>query len=220
MDCHLEEFLKKYSVEEKRLKIEKNEFVFFLPTDLTPFIKDESISDFPLWAKVWEGSIVLISHIYELNLATPKSFLEIGAGIGVVGVIIASLGHRVTITDYNEDALQFALANVCKNLNPEKKRSVIVKRCDWKDPQLQEETYDFIVGSDILYREEDFEPLLKLFNRHLKQTGEVILAEGIRKTSLKFLNELSKEYKVNVAKKVLRSSKEELPVILIKAKRK
>jgi len=68
MDCHLEEFLKKYSVEEKRLKIEKNEFVFFLPTDLTPFIKDESISDFPLWAKVWEGSIVLISHIYELNL--------------------------------------------------------------------------------------------------------------------------------------------------------
>jgi len=146
--------------------------------------------------------------------------LEIGAGIGVVGVIIASLGHRVTITDYNEDALQFALANVCKNLNPEKKRSVIVKRCDWKDPQLQEETYDFIVGSDILYREEDFEPLLKLFNSHLKQTGEVILAEGIRKTSLKFLNELSKEYEVNVAKKVLRSSKEELPVILIKAKRK
>ena len=217
---YLKEFLKKYQVEEKKLKIGSNEFTFFLPKDITPFVKEKaSMSEFPLWAKIWEGSIVLISHIYELNSTIPKSFLEIGAGIGVVGIIAAFLGHKVTITDYNKDALQFALANVYKNLDSEKKKSVVVKKCDWKDPQLSEETYDFIVGSDILYREEDFEPLLNLFNKHLRQTGEIILAEGVRKSSLKFLNELSREYEVKAAKKILRSPTQEIPVILIRAKR-
>jgi len=215
----LESFLKKYEVEEKTLKIENKNFVFFLPKDLTPFIKEGALSEFPLWAKVWEGAIVLASYIYELDLDVPKSFLEIGAGIGVVGIIIASLGHKITITDYDEDALKFALANACKNLDSEKKESVTVKRCDWKQPQLEGERYDYIVGSDILYREEDFDPILRLFNTYLKPTGEVILAEGIRKSSLMFLDKLSKEYEVKIRKRVLRSSDQQTPVILIRAKR-
>ncbi len=215
----LKEFLEKYKPEEKTLRIDDRSFIFFFPRDIIPFINEKDpISNFPLWARMWEGAIVLIDYLCNQRWEKAMSFLEIGAGIGFVGIVTASLGHRVTITDYNEDALNFIHANALKNLREDEIKRVKVKKCDWNRPDLDEK-YDYIIGSDVIFREEDFEPILSLFDRYLKEDGEIILSEGIRKSSLKFLEFLDKGYNVKAIKKILRSKDGEIPVILIKAKR-
>ncbi len=214
----LSDFFKKYKTDPTKLKIQNKEFTFFLPKDISRFVDQGNLfNNFPLWAKIWEGAIVLANHISELGLSTPKSFLEIGAGVGVAGIIAASFGHNVTITDYNKDALNFACANIHKNLG-DNAGNVKVKFLDWKNPNKIDKTYDYIIGSDIAYKEEDFEHILRLFELALNEKGEIILSESFRKNSLKFLQILSEKYKVRAAKKVLRSNKDETPVILIKAK--
>ena len=211
-------FLKKCQLQEKWLKIGDKRFVFFLPEDISPFInKEDPLQDFPLWARIWEGAIVLADYIYRYAPDTPSLFLEIGAGIGVVGITVASLGHKVVITDYNEDALRFAYVNALKNLG-NRIKNVEIKKCDWRNPDLGQR-FDFIIGSDVVYREDDYEHLMNLFKEYLKEDGEVILSEGIRKSSLKFLDILSKEYELEVRKKVIHTFSQQTPVLLIKAKK-
>ena len=213
----LQNFLKKYEVDIVKLKIRDKEFNFFLPKDISNFVnQDDPFNNFPLWAKIWEGSIVLADYISGLDINRYRSFLEIGAGIGVVGIVAASFGHKVTITDYNEDALNFAYANAYKNLG-HNTSNVEIKFLDWKKPNINKK-YDYIIGSDIVYKEEDFEPLTRLFDIALKERGEIILAESLRKNSLKFLEILSEKYNVKAIKKVLRSDREEIPIILAKIK--
>ena len=213
----LSNFFATYEVDTTKLKIGDKEFVFFLPRNISKFVDQRNLfKNFPLWARIWEGAIVLADYISRLEINIPKSFLEIGAGIGVVGIITASFGHNVTITDYNKDALNFACANVHKNLGDNIK-NIKIKILDWKAPKV-DESYDYIIGSDVVYKEEDFDYILNLFDVALKKKGEIILSESFRKNSLKFLEILSRKYKVQAIKKVLRSDKGETPVILVKAK--
>ena len=212
----LSEFLKKYEVDKTELKIGNRRFKFFLPQDISKFVNQEDpFADFPLWAKIWEGAIVLADYVSRLNLEIPKSFLEIGAGIGVAGIVVASYGHSVTITDYNKDALNFAWANIHINLGDEAK-NVKIKKLDWRNPEIDVK-YDYIIGSDVVYREEDFDPLIRLFDAALDKKGEIILSETFRKNSLRFLEILNTKYKLKAMKKVLRSHDEETHVILIRA---
>jgi len=213
----LDEFLKKYKVDTVELVIKQKRYTFFLPQDISDFInQDNPFDNFPLWARIWESAIVLADYLSGLSIENKKSFLEIGAGIGVVGTVVASFNHQVTITDCSEDALNFVRANVYKNLGPDVS-NVEVKILDWRKPEISR-NYDYIIGSDIVYKEEDFEPLIKLFDIALKKDGEIILAEGLRKNSLKFFDILSKKYKIKATKKVLRSDTEKVPIILARIK--
>jgi hypothetical protein len=59
-----------------------------------------------------------------------------------------------------------------------------------------------------------------LFERYLTPEGEVVLAEGIRKTSIEFFKMMSGTHRVSVNKKVLRSGDKEIPLMLATIKRK
>lgn len=212
----LSEFFEKYEVDTVELKIRGKKFFFFLPKDISKFINQQNpLDNFPLWARIWEGAIVLADYIYSLNLETQRCLLEIGSGVGVAGIIAASLGHDVTITDYNKDAIAFACANACKNLGS--KNTVKIKILDWRKPEISKK-YDYIIGSSVIYKEESFDPILDLFHMALKKDGQIILSENFSKNSLKFLEVLSRKYKVQAMKKILRSDKRKTFVILIKAR--
>jgi len=50
----------------------------------------------------------------------------------------------------------------------------------------------------------------------LNPSGEIILAEGFRKTSLEFFRQVSGRFDISAQKKTLRSKGEAFPVILAK----
>jgi hypothetical protein len=66
------------------------------------------------------------------------------------------------MTEYNRDSLNFARANARVNHIPESAAPDIVE-LDWTKPRL-EGRYQMILGSEVVYKEEYFEPLMALFN--------------------------------------------------------
>ena len=135
--------------------------------------------------------------------------MEIGCGLGLVGVVAASFGHEVTMTEYDPHALAFARANALLNGLAELK----VVPLDWNQPALNE-TFDLIIGSEIIYHERDFDPIRELFARLLKPGGEVILCAEIRKTNMAFLSLLQNTYAIKARKKTLRSEAKNISVML------
>jgi predicted nicotinamide N-methyase len=206
-------FHRKYETDISSLAIGDQGFKFFVPKSLDPFLdKVDVFSEFPLWSKIWEASIVLANHMAAMPVDPRKQLLEIGCGIGLVGTVAARYGHRITMTEYNRDSLNFARANARVNHTAESSEPGIVE-LDWTKPSL-EGRFDIILGSEVVYKEEYFEPLLDIFRRYLKPEGEIILAEGLRKTSMEFFKRMSGICDVKARKRVLRSKGEEKRVIL------
>jgi 16S rRNA G1207 methylase RsmC len=168
-----------------------------------------------LWIKIWEASIILADYLAGLNFEPEKRFLEIGCGLGLVGIVASAFGHHVTITEYNQDALNFARANALLN----KVSNIEIKEMNWNKPQLQG-SFDCIIGSEIIYKESDFQSILSLFRTYLKDGGEIILAEGIRKTSMKFMRQMGDSFNIKAQKRIFRSKDREIMVMLCRMRLK
>lgn len=206
-------FHRKYETDISPLVVGDRRFEFFVPKSLDPFLDQEDVfTEFPLWSKIWEASIVLANHMAAMPVDPRKHLLEIGCGIGLVGTVAARCGHQITMTEYNRDSLNFARANARVNHTTESSEPGIVE-LDWTKPVL-EGSFDMILGSEVVYKDQYFEPLLGLFRRYLKPGGEIILAEGLRKTSMEFFKRMSDICDVKARKRILRSKGEEKRVIL------
>jgi 2-polyprenyl-3-methyl-5-hydroxy-6-metoxy-1,4-benzoquinol methylase len=202
--------------EEKAVGIKGRRFTLLTPKFIEEHIDSETpLHDFPLWAKVWEASWVLADFIAGLPADPGKRFIEIGCGLGLVGVVAASFGHNVVMTEHNAEALEFARANAELNHCSD----VEILDLDWNSPSLYGR-FDYIVGSEVVYHEKDFEPLRNLFERLLKPEGEVILCEGVRRTSLDFFKEMQRHFDLKAQQKSIRSPEKTVLVILCRMKRK
>ena len=216
-DFSIEFFHKEYETDTSDLVVGDRRFSFFVPKSLDPFIDTEDLfRDFPLWSKIWEASMVLSQTLAQMPVEPEKRFLEIGCGIGLVGVVASSFGHRVIMTDFNLDALNFARANAVSNPFS-KKACDDIARLDWNRPQL-EGLFDYIVGSEVVYSKKDYGPILRLIKRYLRPSGEVILAEGMRKTSMGFFGRMTEHFDITAQKKRLSSEEKEAHIILARMK--
>jgi predicted nicotinamide N-methyase len=205
------QFNRQYDTERREIVIDGHRYRFFVPKSIDRFIDPEDpLQDFPLWAKIWPASVVLAGHLRRLPVVPDQRMLEIGAGLGVVGIMAACSGHEVTVTDANPHALEFARANAHINGCTQ----LAVRRLDWQDPQA-EGKFDTIVGSEVVYKDQDIERLLTLFDKCLKSQGRIILVEEMRRTLDPFFRYLDPHYRISINKKVLRAADEESPVLLI-----
>lgn len=206
----LKSFKDEYEPQIAELAIRDRPYRLFVPGSLDKFINPEDVfQNFPLWSKLWEASLVLADFIAGKGVEKEKRWIEIGSGLGLVSIVAATLGHDVTMTEYNPHALNFSRANALLNQCPD----LIVAELDWNNPQLGG-TFDYILGSEVVYHEKNFQPLLNLLNKYLKPDGEIYFCEGIRKTSMEFFNQMQAHFQIEARKKTLRSTSEEIPVIL------
>jgi 16S rRNA G1207 methylase RsmC len=164
---------------------------------------------------VWEASWVLADFLAGMPVEPEKRLLEIGCGLGLVGVVAASFGHKVIMTEHNPEAIEFARANA--EMNHCEDMEII--DLDWNSPSFYGR-FDTLVGSEVVYHEKDFEPLRRLFERLLKPEGEVILCEGIRRTSLEFFKQMQRHFDLKAQQKSIRSPEKTVLVILCRMKRK
>jgi len=134
---------------------------------------DEGL-DLPFWAKIWPTSI-LLSHILASSYAVNDlEVLEIGAGVGVCGLVAASKGAQVVMTDYHPDALLFSRINVLQNSLQDR---VELAAVDFTADRL-DRRFDRIIGSEVLYREATYSPLVDFLQSHLAPGGEILLAKS------------------------------------------
>jgi predicted nicotinamide N-methyase len=212
----LDQFHHAYDAVAMPVTIDGRTLTLYTPASLDRFIDpDDLMHDFPLWAKLWEASGLLASYLFKLPPDPRKTMLEIGCGLGMVGIAAAKAGHRVTMTEINPDALNFARANALANDCPD----LAIQPLDWNAPQLSGR-FDFIVGSETVYKNEDIDGLEALFERYLNPGGTIILAEGVRRTGVDFWERLRHRYEIKAQRQTLRSDQGAQHMVLFHLRRK
>ena len=206
----LEAFYKTYQVDSTRTVIQGRPFTFLRPLNIEGFLDEEDpLKGFPLWAKIWEASYLLADQVARRKVEEGKRYLEIGCGLGVVGIVVSCFGHDVTMTEGDRHALEFAWANARVNHCREAK----IIELDW-NKDLPDGRFDCIFGSEIVYHERDFDPLLRLFKTLLKPEGEIILSSEARRITIQFYREMQRHFLVKGQKMTLRGHGTEKPFIL------
>jgi len=167
-------------------------------------------SEFPFWIRLWEAAIVLSNFMVSLSPAPGTTVLELGAGLGAPGLAAAAMGCSVTLSDYEEMILDFErVSAAASGLD-----NVRFDMLDWLNPP-EMKRYDIILGAEILFRDEFFEPLLGIIRRALKPDGVVYMAHDIKRKSMHpFLNKAEKEYEISASKRVLKSLEEDKEILL------
>jgi predicted nicotinamide N-methyase len=149
--------------------------------DRLPKIQFRADERLPYWADLWPSSIALARYLWEAVDLRGVEVLELGCGLGLVGMVACRKGGVVTLTDYEADALTFTRYNLYRNCCLQ----AIVRHLDWHAPRLRQ-TYALIVGSDVLYERTNFQAVLHLLHLALGREGSFILAEPNRPVARDF----------------------------------
>lgn len=157
----------------------------------------EMLNRLPYGVALWPSAIALAHDLVSRGDAFKgKTVLELGAGTGLPGIAAASLGARVVQTDRQDLAMLVCERNSRIN-GVAGVEHRLVDWTDWRD----EERYDWIIGSDILYGEAMHPHLRRIFRDNLAPDGHILLADPFRGASLRLLESLQEEgWKIEVAK--------------------
>lgn len=183
-----------YAVRSEPVTIGGHVYEVLAPADSDALLDDPRVAGrfeqdeyLPYWAMLWPAALLLADKVSawevpDCRTAAPE-VLELGCGLGLVGLVAAHLGYRVTLSDYDEDALAFAAENARRN----GLRAPAVRAVDWR------ETYDDlrperIVAADVLYEARHLLPLVQFVRRHLRPGGVAVFSDANRSAADAFEN--------------------------------
>ncbi len=146
----------------------------------------------PFWAKIWPASFPMSLLLTRIDPASAPRLLEIGAGVGLCGLVAARRGFAVAITDIEPEALLFIRVSILKNGLEATARAV---HLDFMTGSL-EERFDAIVASEALYIPDSHEPLTKCLTTHLAPGGQVLMASDIARPAPKFFAHASQHFAI------------------------
>ncbi len=209
----------KYRLEFDHLSIKGRPFFFLKVADIEPLIAGKDIfkdaADFPFWVKIWEAAVVMAHFMARSTPIPGHKVLEIGAGLGVAGIVASAFGHDVTVTDYTDEILDFVRVSSAVN-----GCSPACATLDWNNPS-ELGLFDTLIGSEVLFHEKFFDPLLEVFSRYLAPGGTIYLAHDVRRKSVRpFLERCEERYEIAAQKQVLRSDDETIEVILARLRQR
>lgn len=141
----------------------------------------------PYFADLWPSAMALAAHLAEVYpVMKGKRLLELGCGSGLPSLLAARLGATVTATDFHPQNQFYFEANARRNIVPE----ITYLTMDWREPPPGN-TYDLIIGSDLLYEAQQIETLSRCIAALLAPGGTAILADPGRKHIQEAADQLS-----------------------------
>ncbi|MGH7214611.1 MAG: class I SAM-dependent methyltransferase [Tepidisphaeraceae bacterium] len=131
----------------------------------------------PYWAELWDSALGIGQFLTKHHQPVAgQSVLDLGCGMGLSGTIAARLGARVHFADLEPPALLFARLNSLLDAP-----RVRARRLNWQTDRL-DESFDLILGADILYERKQWEFLDPFWRVHLAPGGVILLGEPGRQT--------------------------------------
>jgi len=142
----------------------------------------DPVTRFPYWAEIWPASLALARWFLSVRPPPPTGItLELGCGMGLVGVALAKLGWRVQATDFVEDALVLSTLNARNNRVASQHQ---VSYLDWKHPVGA--PTDCVVASDVAYEKQAHPYLARVIGRLLLPGGRLYMSDPRRPVSQTF----------------------------------
>lgn len=152
------------------------------PGVIERFEQDEYM---PYWAMLWPAAILLAHEVARWPAAPPgappSTVLEIGCGLGLVGLVAARLGYRVILSDHDDVALAFARENARRNNLPVPE----TRRIDWRQGCVDLRA-ERIIAADVLYETRNLKPVAEFIRAHLTTTGTALVCDPNRLTADSF----------------------------------
>ncbi len=128
--------------------------------------------DHVYWASLWPSSVALAQHLLRGASLKEKMVLELGSGCGLAGIAAGKRRGEVTVTDLMPEALQLSQENWNRNgISPNR-----LQQMDWCQPSFSE-TFDLILGADILYHPNQYPDLLRTVGQLLSVNGSILIAD-------------------------------------------
>ncbi|MFH0821940.1 MAG: methyltransferase domain-containing protein, partial [Pseudomonadota bacterium] len=137
---------------------------------------DETGERISFWWSPTSSAIALAEHVMEMGLSAEMRVMELGCGLGLVGLSAGLCGAKTLLTDYVPEAVGFAAQNAGIN---QISGNVKCRVLDWENPG-DLPTADLIVGSEIAYDYFFQGALVELMDRTLASTGKILLADRKR----------------------------------------
>ena len=108
----------------------------------------------------------------QIDLLSDKEILDFGGGTGLLALPLAKQAKSVTLVDISEKMLEQARL---KAERQDIKNIRFLEQDLLKNPLEQE--FDLIVVSRVLHHMPDLDAALSLFHQHLKEDGQLLLAD-------------------------------------------
>ncbi|XP_078663095.1 protein N-lysine methyltransferase METTL21A-like [Branchiostoma floridae x Branchiostoma belcheri] len=147
--------------------------------------------------KVWHAGEAFCEYLDggKLDLVD-KTILELGAGTGIVGIVASLMGADVTLTDLRE-VLWNLEENVRRNTEG-CRHTPKVQELTWGKglDRFSDKSYDFIIGTDIIYFEELHRDLIFTIKQLSRPHTRVLLCHYPRwpTRDKRFLELLQKDF--------------------------
>lgn len=145
---------------------------------------------------IWRAAEHLAKYLYlNPELVTGKCVCELGAGLGVVSILLEKLNcaSRIVCTDGDDDTI-VALRD---NLSRAECRAVEVEKLywgEWSEFKLKYALFDIIVAADVIYEEGQVIPMLSTVKEIMQATGMFILAFARRNVKMDDVLEVAKTF--------------------------
>jgi predicted nicotinamide N-methyase len=163
--------------------------------------------ELPMWAKIWPASTMLALAVTQIPVTAGKRILEVGAGLGIPGLVAAARGFTTVITDINEDALLFAQINILKN-GLQHKATVKPLNIMTQD---SDQPFDCILGSEVLYLKNSASRLVQFLHNSLKPKGMALFARDASRQENSFIAQAASSFDIGVKQVGYKPNPDEKP---------
>ncbi|GAU07433.1 class I SAM-dependent methyltransferase [Desulfoplanes formicivorans] len=163
--------------------------------------------ELPLWAKIWPASTILALSMTQIPATASKRILEIGAGLGIPGLVAAARGFTTVITDTNEDALLFTRINVLKN---GLEKNATVQHLDILT-QDTDQPFDAILGSEVFYLKDSAPQIVRFLRNSLVPGGMALFARDAARQNTRFLTQAAPFFEIGIKQVGYKQGEEEHP---------
>ena len=177
---------------------------------------DADLQAFPYGLLLWPSAVALAERLTaEPALVRGTRVLELGAGVGLPGLVAQSLGGRVTQTDYQSEPLALARRNARRN----GVMDVTTVEGDWRRfPALP--PFDVVLGSDVLYERSLHDTLLALLPAVVAPGGLLLLSDPLRPQATVFVDGMERAgWRVTMAGHTIAWREERREIALFTARR-
>ena len=168
------------------------------PSDLVPGVYEGGF-------RLWEGAVDLVEFLTNQNIEFgDKLVLELGAGIGLPGILALKRGAKVWFQEYNVEVLECAtiphtFMNISNHGDVYKNATYLSGSWSSLVPYSKENLFKFeiIMMAETIYEIRNYPTLLELFENLLVPNGTIIIAA---KQTYFGLSGSTKEFKDFVSK--------------------